>query len=373
MTAQPADIGMHVNDVDTPALLIDLDAFESNLQSMAVMTSQAGVKLRAHSKTHKSPVIALKQVALGAVGVCCQKVSEAEVMVHGGVKDVLITNEIVGRRKIERLMALSRHAAIAVCVDNLENIHALSQVASSYATNLNVLVEIDVGAHRCGSAPGEPAYTLAQAVHDAHGLRFAGLQAYHGPAQHFRSYEERRIAVEEATKLTRATRDLLRERGLICDIIGGAGTGTFHFEAASHVYNEVQAGSYIFMDADYAKNYGRNGGPFQEFPHSLFILATVMSVPNSTVAVLDAGLKAVSVDSGMPTVYGIEGVTYIGASDEHGKIVFADTSRPLALGEKIKLIPGHCDPTVNLYDWFVGIRNDRVEALWPIAARGPGY
>jgi 3-hydroxy-D-aspartate aldolase len=312
-------------------------------------------------------------MALGAVGVCCQKVSEAEALVSGGVSDVLVSNEIVGRNKIERLAALARQARIGVCVDHPDNVRDLSQAAQHFGVVLQVLVEIDAGAGRCGVAPGEEALRLAQTVAASPGLRFAGLQAYHGAAQHLRAYEQRHAAIAGAVQVTQLTRDLLQRHGLECPTIAGAGTGTYGFEAASQVYTELQAGSYVFMDADYAKNRDREGGPVREFEHSLFIWTTVMSRPTAQRAVVDAGLKALSVDSGLPWVAEIQGAMYTGASDEHGKLALSDATRDLALGEKIKLIPGHCDPTVNLHDWYVVVQGDRVEALWPIAGRGPGY
>ncbi len=198
------------------------------------------------------------------------------------------------------------------------------------------------------------------------------MQAYKGNAQHIRSFAERRTAIDQAVEQARETRDLLHQHGLECELISGAGTGTFPFEAASGVYNELQAGSYIFMDADYGRNLQQDGSFFDQFENSLFVYATVMSRPTEERAVLDAGLKALSVDSGMPDVHGLHGVEYVRPSDEHGVLSVEAGSNQLALGDKVKLIPGHCDPTVNLYDWYVGIRNDRVESLWPISARGAG-
>lgn len=370
---RPAVIGMPLNEVDTPSLLLDLDAFEHNLRRMAEAAQHAGVALRPHAKTHKSPAIALRQIELGAVGVCCQKVSEAEVMVHGGAQDVLISNEIVGHKKLERLARLARHACISVCVDNAENVAALSAAVSQAQSTLDVLIELDVGSHRCGVPAGQPALALARQVADSPGLAFTGLQAYYGAAQHRRPYEERRAAIESAANLCAQTRDLLRRYGLECRTITGGGTGTYEFEAASGVHTELQVGSYIFMDADYAKNLAADGAPSHAFRQSLFVWTTVMSCPSAEQVVVDAGLKAFSVDSGLPLVHGIDGAEYIDASDEHGKIRLTKGTAPVTLGEKWKLIPGHCDPTVNLHDWIVGIRNDRVETLWPIAARGPGF
>jgi 3-hydroxy-D-aspartate aldolase len=369
----PAEIGMSVDDVDTPALLVELNALESNLQRMAYRAASAGVALRPHAKTHKSPAIALQQIALGAAGVCCQKVSEAEALIEGGVPDVLISNEIVGRQKIARLAALAHHARITVCVDDCGNIAALSEAAQAERVTLGVLVEVNAGGNRCGVSFGVPALDLARRVAAAPGLRFLGLQAYNGSAQHLRAAEQRREAIDEAILQCTQTMDLLRRHGLECGVISGAGTGTYALEAASRVYNELQPGSYVFMDADYARNLAEDGGPFVEFEHSLFVLTTVMSRVRTQNAIVDAGMKALSVDSGMPKVSGIEGAEYVKASDEHGTVSLPVAARSMRLGDKLRLIPGHCDPTVNLHDWYVGIRNGRVETLWPITARGPGF
>ncbi len=372
-TLPPAEIGMPIEEIDTPALLIDLDAFERNLERMARAVEGTGVRLRPHAKTHKCPVIARRQIALGAVGICCQKVSEAEAMVEGGIEDVLVSNEVVGRRKLLRLAALSREARIAVCADHATGVDSLDEAARSFDTVLDVLVEIDVGAGRCGVAPGKPALDLARRIDAAPNLRFAGLQAYQGRAQHIRDFAERRRTTEEAIGLTRRTIELLEENGLTCEIVGGAGTGTYPFEAEGGVHNELQVGSYIFMDADYGRNLNEKGQAFDTFENSLYVLATVMSRPAPDRAVVDAGLKAVAVDSGLPLVADMPGVGYVGASDEHGKLDLGNARDELRLGDKIRLIPGHCDPTVNLYDWYVCTRAGRVEALWPISARGAVY
>jgi D-serine deaminase-like pyridoxal phosphate-dependent protein len=366
----PAEVGMPLDEVDTPALIIELDAFEANLSRMAEAARAADVRLRPHAKTHKCAIIAMRQIALGAVGVCCQKVSEAEALIQGGVRDVLVTNEIVGRRKIAHLAALAREATVAVCVDDAGNIAELDSAAARAGASLDVLVEVDVGAHRCGVAPGEPALELARRVEAATALRFAGLQAYQGSAQHIRDHAERRAAIDAAIEAAGKTVALLDEHGIECRSVTGAGTGSFRFESASGLFNELQAGSYIFMDADYAKNRGEGGGPFDEFQHSLFVYTTVMSTPEPGRAVVDAGLKASSVDAGLPSVHGLLGVEFVGASDEHGKLAFGAGDMGISLGDKLKLVPGHCDPTVNLYDWYVCVRGGYVQALWPIVARG---
>ncbi|MBO0736193.1 MAG: DSD1 family PLP-dependent enzyme [Alphaproteobacteria bacterium] len=372
-TRPPAEIGMPLEEVDTPALVVDLDAFERNLRRLPERISGSPVRVRPHAKTHKCPVIALKQMELGAVGVCCQKVSEAEAMVYGGVRDVLLTNEIVGRQKLERLMSLAHIARIGVCADDPGQVLALDEAAGKAAITLPVYVEVNMGGNRCGVEPGEPALDLARRITGARHLVFAGLQAYHGSAQHLRSWDARRQAIAQASQKAGATRDLLAGNGIACAAITGAGTGTFEFESASGVYTELQCGSYIFMDADYGRNLDRDGNPVQVFEPSLFVWATVMSRPTEDRAIVDAGLKALALDSGPPIVWDEPAATFERASDEHGRLAISTATNRLRIGDKLRLVPGHCDPTVNLYDWYVGVRANRVEQLWPITARGALY
>lgn len=364
----PAEIGMPLAEVDTPCLILELDAFERNLRRLNDSLAGKNVAVRPHAKSHKCPQIALRQIALGAAGVCCQKVSEAEALVQGGIVDVLIANEVVGAPKLKRLAALARQAHVAVCADDGGNIDALDAAAREFGVKLDVLVEVNVGANRCGVESGEPAVALAQRIASSRNLRFAGLQAYQGAAQHLRKVEERRSAIEAAVAKVKETTTLLARAGIPCEKVTGAGTGTYLFEAASAVYNEIQPGSYIFMDVDYARNEWTESG-IPKFEHSLFVWTTVMSRPSAERAVVDAGLKASSVDSGMPRVADADGVEYLKASDEHG-VLKLNGAAGYAVGDKLKLVPGHCDPTVNLYDYYVCVRNGRVEALWPITARG---
>ena len=361
----PAEPGMRLDEVDTPALVVDLDALEANLDHMAAVAAQAGVKLRPHAKTHKSPVIANLQMRRGAVGQCVQKVAEAEALAWGGVPDILVSNEVVSPRKLARFAALARIARVSICADDGLGIEAIETAAREAGVRLSVLVEVDVGAGRCGIAPGPEAIGLARRIAASPHLHFGGLQAYQGAAQHLRTPAERRAAIGSAARQTADLVAALKTEGLDCPIVGGAGTGTFEFEAASGIFTELQVGSYVFMDADYARN-----DPAPPFRHALFVLATVMSAPRPGFAVVDAGHKAVAVDSGNPLVWERPGVTYVGASDEHGTLSVGPDAAPLRLGERLKLVPGHCDPTVDRYDWYVGLRGDRVESLWPVAARG---
>lgn len=365
----PAQPGDSIDDIDTPALLVDLDRLERNLVRMAGFAAQAGVRLRPHAKMHKTPAVARRQIALGAVGVCCQKVSEAEAMADGGIQDVLLSNEVVGRKKIDRLAALAQRIRIGVCVDHADNLRELNLAAGRAGVRLDVYVEINAGANRCGVESGEPALVLARLAAALPHLQFKGLQVYHGSAQHLRTADERRRAIEIATSKAALSRDLISGAGIPCPVITGAGTGTFELEAASQVFNELQPGSYAFMDADYGRNEAT--APFEQ---SLTILTTVMSHAADRV-VVDCGLKAHSVDSGMPLVVSTEpgypsGLTYLKASDEHGVIVSKAHATLPTLGTRLQLIPGHVDPTVNLHDWILGMRNGVVEEIWPVTARG---
>jgi 3-hydroxy-D-aspartate aldolase len=364
-----AHLGDRLEDVETPSLIIDLDAFEKNLSTMASFARAAGVRLRPHAKTHKCVEVAKRQIALGAVGQCVQKVGEAEVLVNGGVADVLVSNQIVGDRKLDRLMVLASRAKIGLCFDDASQIKAASDAACRAGVTIDGLVEIETGMQRCGVAPGEAASLLAKQIANSPGLRFAGIQAYQGKAQHFRTPTERKAAIDVAVQAIRKTLDALDAAGLKSESITGAGTGTFHLEATSGVYSELQAGSYAFMDADYAANQQADGRP-SEFAHSLFILSTVMSIAGDGWCVVDAGLKSFSGESGMPLVHHRPGLTVVGLSDEHSRIDLAPGTPKPRLGEKLLLIPGHCDPTINLHDHYVCIRNGIVEALWPIEARG---
>ena len=363
----PAAVGMRLDEVDTPALILELDAFETNLKRLAQAVA-GRVRVRAHAKTHKCPEIGKRQIAAGAVGLCCQKVSEAEAMVEDGIGDVLVSNEVVGAQKLERLAALAGRARIGVCVDDAGNVRDLEAAMKHAGTRIDVYIELEVGMRRCGVAPGEPALALARAIAASPSLRFAGLHAYHGRAQHMRSMEERRSVIGNASLLVQNMRTMLQGAGIPCPVVTGAGSGTFMFEVELGAWDEIQPGSYIFMDWDYAKN--EWAPPLPRFEHSLFVLATVMSRPAAGLAIVDAGLKASSVDSGMPGVWKRPGLAYTHASDEHGWVEIAPGAPAPALGDKLLLVPGHCDPTVNLYDWYVCVRAGVVESLWPITARG---
>ncbi|MBX2853481.1 MAG: DSD1 family PLP-dependent enzyme [Rhodobacteraceae bacterium] len=371
----PAAIGMAESEIHTPCLLVDLDAFERNVANMRERCAAMGVRLRAHGKMHKSSDVARYQIEQGgSVGICCQKVSEAEAFIRGGVKDVLISNQVRDPAKIDRLARLpSLGARVIVCVDDLANIPELSAAAEGRGVTIECLVEIDCGAGRCGVGSTVEAVAIAQAIDAAPGLTFSGLQSYNGSMQHLRRPEERAEVFEKVETLTRDVVSGLQVAGLECDIVGGGGTGSYRMEGGSGLFNELQAGSYAFMDADYSEVVAPDGAHLNqgEWENALFVLTSVMSHVKPDQAVCDAGHKASAVDSGLPKVFGREDLSYIGCSDEHG--VISDPNGALKVNDKLRLIPGHCDPTCNLHDWLVGVRDGKVETLWAVNARGKGY
>ena len=371
----PAMVGMDEADIQTPCLVLDLDALERNIIKMGQFAKDKNMRHRVHGKMHKSVDVALLQEKLGgSCGVCCQKVSEAEAFVRGGIKDVLVSNQVRDPAKIDRLARLPKLGARAICcVDDLANIADLSAAAVKHGTQIECLVEIDCGAGRCGVQSTEDVVAIATAIDAAEGLKFAGLQAYQGAMQHLDDYQERKAKIEIAVAMVAEAVAALKSVGLECDIVGGGGTGSYYFEGESGVYNELQCGSYAFMDADYGRILDRDGKRIDqgEWQNALFLLTSVMSHAKADKAICDAGLKAQSVDSGLPVIFGRTDVEYVKCSDEHG--VIADPDGVLKVGDKLKLVPGHCDPTCNVHDWYVGVRNGKVEALWPITARGKAF
>lgn len=372
----PARAGDALADVDTPALIVDLDRLDANIGRLMQAIAGRNVRVRPHAKSHKCVAIAERQVAAGAVGVCVQKTSEAEPFLAAGIPDVLVTNEVAGARKLARLAELAVRfpaARLGVCVDDLMAVEQLAAACDRALTRLDVYIELDVGHDRAGVADPAAVVTLARAIAAERRLALRGLHAYFGSAQHRRPVDERRRAIESAAERARRARDALTAAGLPCEIVTGAGTGTFLFETASGVYNELQPGSYVLMDADYARNEPDPQAPV--FEHALTLLTTVMSRrrdADSERATLDAGLKAFSTDSG-PAQPAFTGWRVRGVSDEHTVLDRSGDGPALAVGDKVHLVPGHVDPTVNLHEWIVAVRHDRVEAVWPIEARGAVY
>ena len=371
----PAAVGMDEKDIQTPALVIDLDALERNIRKMGDWAKVHGMRHRVHGKMHKSVDVAKLQMDMGgACGVCCQKVSEAEAFARGGINDVLVSNQVRDPQKIDRLARMPKLGARTICcVDDIDNVADLSEAAQRHGTEIECLVEIDCGAGRCGVTTTPEVVAIATAIDAASGLKFGGIQAYQGAMQHLDDYEERKTKIDVAVGMVKDAVDALKAEGLECDIVGGGGTGSYYFEGTSGVYNELQCGSYAFMDADYGRILDKDGKRIDqgEWENALFILTSVMSHAKVDKAICDAGLKAQSVDSGLPFIFGRTDVEYVKCSDEHG--VIADPDGNLKVNDKLKLVPGHCDPTCNVHDWYVGVRNGKVETVWPVTARGYAY
>ncbi|ANY14467.1 DSD1 family PLP-dependent enzyme [Bordetella pseudohinzii] len=363
----PALPGQPLAQVDTPSLVLDLDVFEANLGAMQQWADRHGVALRPHAKAHKCPEIARRQLALGARGICCQKVSEALPFLEAGIRDIHISNEVVGPAKLALLAQIAVRADVSVCVDNMTNLHALAAAMAQAGARITVLVEVDVGQGRCGVTDDHDVLALARAAEAMQGLRFGGLQAYHGSAQHVRSHTERAAICGQAAARAAGYASLLRAHGITCERITGGGTGSAEFDAGSGVYTELQAGSYAFMDGDYGAN--EWSGPLS-FGTSLFLLSTVMSTPAPGRVILDAGLKSLTIECGLPQVHGRAGLAYAAANDEHGVVRVQEGVAAPALGEVLRLVVPHVDPAFNLHDTLVAYREEAVVGLWPIAARG---
>ncbi len=371
----PAKPGMDAADIQTPALVLDLDALERNIKKMGDYAKAHGMRHRVHGKMHKSVDVAKLQERLGgAVGVCCQKVSEAEVFARGGIKDILVSNQVRDPAKIDRLARLPKFGSrTIVCVDDVANVADLSAAAVLHGTELEVFVEIDCGAGRCGVTTTEAVVEIATAVKAADNLKFTGIQAYQGAMQHMDSYEDRKAKLDVAIAQVQDAVDGLKAEGIACELVSGGGTGSYYFESTSGVYNELQCGSYAFMDADYGRILDKDGTRIDqgEWENAFFLLTSVMSHAKADKAIVDAGLKAQSVDSGLPVVFGRDDVEYIKCSDEHGIVM--DPAGVLQVNDKLMLVPGHCDPTANVHDWYVGVRDGKVECVWPVSARGRAY
>jgi len=352
----------------TPALVLDIASFDRNIAAMQEHCNRVGLKLRPHAKTHKSVAVAKRQLAAGAVGQCCAKLGEAEALANGGIDSILITSPIVASQAFARVGALNaRMKDLMVTVDSETGVDGFARVARETKKPLKVIVDVDIGLHRTGIAPSEPALWLAQRIKAA-GLSFVGLQGYAGQIQHIGAYEERKTKSLEALKLLGDTRDLLENNGLPCPIVSGGGTGTFNIDADARVFTELQAGSYVFMDKQYNEVTIANGAPMP-FETSLFVQTTVISNNTPGLVTTDAGFKAFATDAGPPLLqFGApEGATYFFFGDEQGGIF---TKTRMELGSTVLCSAPHCDPTVNLHDFYHVVEGDTLVDIWPIEARG---
>jgi D-serine deaminase-like pyridoxal phosphate-dependent protein len=366
-----ATIGQPVSEVATPALLLDLDAFEANLVQMQNAADAAGVAMRPHAKAHKSVSVAQRQVAAGAAGICCQKLSEAFPFAAAGVASIHVSNEIAGAGKVGMAVELARHTRLSLCVDDPRQVAEIGAAAVQGGVHIDILPEVDVGQGRCGVATTDALLALIDAIADWPALRFSGIQGYHGGIQHVDGWVGRRDAARLAADTTAGYLRALDARGIRCRVVTGGGTGTAEFDMRSGVYTEIQPGSYLFMDAHYGSLAWEGALQFRQ---SLFIAATVMSAAHAGRLVCDVGLKSAAVDSGPPRVWEEDdadgALRYLSANDEHGVMALAHGDVQPWLGRPVRLVPGHCDPTVNLYDAYVCVRGGQVEAIWEIEARG---
>ena len=359
-------IGKHKTELDTPALLIDLDKLDVNIQKMADYFQTVHAELRPHLKTHKTPIIAHKQIKAGAIGVTCAKLGEAEAVVHAGIQDVLIANQVVGKQKIARLINLAKHSEIMVAVDDANNVQDISDAALEKGVNVRILVEVNIGMNRCGVEPGEAALTLARQVRKSPNLKFEGLMGYEGHTVAKPGRAERENATREAMQRLVETKHYLKKHGIDVSIMSGGGTGTYDITGSIPDMTEVQAGSYVFMDSTYNKVEGVG----EKFECSLSVLATVVSRPEQNRIIVDAGMKVLTKEFGIPQPANYKNIEMTSLSEEHGKMQVLNGNVSLSPGDKLEILPTHCCTTVNLHDRYYGIRNEMVETAWNITARG---
>jgi len=357
--------------LDTPALIIDLDAMEANIKAMADHAADVGQRLRPHTKTHKSVEIARRQVVAGAVGVCCATLGEAEVMGRAGIPGVHITSPVVRPHRIERLLALNAVATdLSVVADHPDNLTALADAAKAAGQTLQIMVDIDVGSRRTGVPSAQQATVLAQQVEAASNLSLVGIQGYAGGLQHIYDWDERVRRGQEVADFLSEVRRQLTAAGITPPVFSGGGTGTHAIDHSQGILNELQAGSYVFLDVDYQR-VAHAGEAANRFQESLFVQTSVVSAAQEDCVTTDAGLKAFATDCGFPEIRrgAPEGAAYTFSGDEHGRITFAGSER-LALGAMVECLSPHCDPTVNLYSVYHVVRGDTLVDIWPVDTRG---
>ena len=359
-------VGDRLESLDTPSMIVDLDLMESNIKKLMDALLPTGINVRPHLKTTKSAILARKLVAAGAKGGCVAKLSEAEVIAAAGFDDLLITCEIVGAVKVRRLVELYRaHRSIRIVVDNADAATAIDDALaqSGIAEPISVLIDLDVGLHRTGVAPGEPALALARHVGGLKHLRLIGVQGYEGHLQHLHDRADRERQCLESMKALTGTAQFLREAGFDIQVVTTGGTGTAEFCVTVSGVTEVQPGSFIFMDTDY-----RNAvGSF--YSNCLTLLSTVISQQGARCVTIDTGLKSLTTDSGLAEckdgryTYGVLG-------DEHGSLSWEEGTPALSVGDRVEMIPSHIDPTINLHDSYYAHRRGVIEEIWPVDSRG---
>jgi D-serine deaminase-like pyridoxal phosphate-dependent protein len=354
-------IGRHKSEIDTPALLLDMDAVERNIAKMADFFSDKECKLRPHMKTHKLPLIAHKQIEAGAIGITCAKLGEAKIFFESGLRNILIANEIVGEKKIRRLVNLSGYGNLIVCVDHFENARDISAAAGRMARKVNILVDVNVGLNRCGVRPGKPALELVQRISKLKHLTFRGIMGYEG-GLFIEDPDEKRKTCQERNRLLGETKELIEKNGFPVEIVSAGGSNTFSLTGLYPGITDIQVGSYVTMDSHNAY-YG------MDFGQAITVLATVISRPDRERAVTDAGMKSLSNDEGMP-ICKERGIIVSTLDEEHGRLRVENPDHDLSVGDKIEMVPSHGCTTIFLYDRYVILRNDYVESVAEIRARG---
>lgn len=358
-------------DLPTPALLVDLDAFESNVKKMVSYVKGKGRAIRPHGKTHKCPDIAKYIIQQGAVGACSAKISEAEAFAENGVTGLLVTTAVIGKTKIERAIALAtRRPETIFSADNAQNIHDLNDAAAAAKIKLNIAIDLWVG-KRTGIVPLDPAVSLGELIAKQPHLKLAGIQAYAGHASHTVGFDNRKRVSLEAMSPAVETRHMLEKKGIACPWLSGGSTGTYNIDSDVDGITELQPGSFMFMDVDYNRIGSQSGNEvYNDFQNSLFVAATVVSKPKDDTAIVDAGLKAFSTDKPFPPQWRAgNDLPYAFAGDEHGRLTMSG-GKQVNVGDRLEFIIPHCDPSVNLYDRLFAVRGEQVEAVWKIAARG---
>lgn len=360
-----------VDELPTPALVVDLDALDANIARMAAHCKASGRALRPHGKTHKCPSIAKRLIAAGAVGACAAKLGEAEDFARAGVRGILVTGASIGKFNIQRAVRLSRLDPDGIlCVDHAQNVLDLDAAAKAAGIRLNLAIDLLVG-NRTGIATGAPALELARVIANAKNVQLKGLQAYAGHAAHKIGFEARREMSMGIMRDAAETRRMIEADGIPCGWMSGGSTGTYNIDTEVAGVTEIQPGSFVFMDLDYARIGGKDGEVYRDFQFSLSVVTTVVSKPSPKTAVVDGGLKAFSTDKPFrPEARNLEGAVFSWGGDEHGKLDLSKASRDLAVGDRVEFVVPHCDPTVNLYDRIYGIRGRKVELAWPISGRG---
>lgn len=358
-------LGTHKDDLDTPALCIDLDAFEANVADSVALCRRHGVAWRPHAKCHKSPDIAHRLVEAGALGMTCAKLGEAEVFAAAGVTDLLIANLLAGPKKVERLVEVRRKADPIVTLDHIDQAEPISRAMAAVGLRVRAILEIDIGLNRAGVQPGQPALDLARRVSDLPGIELVGIMGYEGHLLTIADQQEKTQKIREALGILQTTHDAFVAAGLNCEIVSCGGTGAFPISVAQPGITEIQAGGAIFMDTFY-----RDVCQIEGFRYALTVLATVVSRPTPERAIIDAGRKTMNIEIAKPAVMNRPDIKVDRLSAEHGALTLDPSAQNLKIGDRLELVPGYGDLTTVLHDRFYVLKDSRLVDIWPLRGRG---